>query len=284
VTLSRLLLAAAGLIALGLGTEAGAAPPPVRVMSVNQCADQLVMMLLPPERIASVSYLADRGAATPALAAEARRLRRNQGLAEEVLAEKPDLIVAGRFTTGTLKTLARKVGIPVIELDPAASFQDIRVQTLALGRALGAEARARALIAGMDAELAELARTAPGRSVLAIGWNGGGRVAGRASLFDAILTAAGGRNPAAAEGWFERALDLEQLLAMRPRPDLLLYGRGGTYDAARDDGPQHPALLRAFRGRRLAYDEAAYQCGTPYAARQAKALRQAMLTMLRAAP
>ena len=44
----------AALMAL-LAGAAIAAPKPMRVMSVNQCADQLIMLLLPPDRIASVT-------------------------------------------------------------------------------------------------------------------------------------------------------------------------------------------------------------------------------------
>jgi iron complex transport system substrate-binding protein len=252
----------------------------MRVMSVNQCADQLVMALLPPERIASITYLSQRGSATPELTARARRLKANHGLTEEALSAGPDLIVAGRFTTGTLKRLARRSGVAVIELDPADDFPAIRSQTLALGAALGEPGRARALVRRMDRTLAELKRTAPARPILAVGWNGGGRVSGRGSLFDAILTAAGGVNPAAAPDAFERSLDLEQLLSLNPRPDLLLYGMVAGASVAPVDGPRHPALARAYGGRRLAYRQDAYLCGTPFAADEAVALRASMLKAL----
>lgn len=270
----------AALIALVAG-EASAAPRPMRVMSVNQCADQLVMLLLPPERIASITYLGGRSAVTPALAAKAKGLTANHGLSEEALAERPDLIVAGLYTTATLRKLARQVGVPVIELAPAEDFDAIRVQTLQLGEALGEPARARALVARMDATLAELKRTAPIKPIVAIGWNGAGRVVGRRSLFNAILTAAGGDNPVADRGAFERTLDLEQLLALQPQPDVLLYASGQPGALASRDNTQHPVLVRAYGPRRLAYVQDAYQCGTPYAADEALALRRAMLAAMR---
>ena len=270
----------AALIAL-LAGGASAAPRPVRVMSVNQCADQLVMLLLPPERIASITYLGGRAAVSPALAAKAKGLKANHGLAEEALTYRPDLIVAGLYTTTTLRTLAKRVGIPVIELEPAEDFDAIRAQTLRLGDALGEPARARNLVARMDVTLNALKRTAPAQPIKAIGWTGGGGVTGRRSLFNAILAAAGGYNPVADKGAFERTLDLEQLLLLKPQPDVLLYASGQPGGLASLANTQHPALVRAYGGRRMSYRQDAYQCGTPLAADQAVALRRSMLAAIR---
>jgi iron complex transport system substrate-binding protein len=269
------LLAAAALVP----AVPAAAAKPRRVMSMNQCADQLVMMLLDPGRIGSVTYLAQSGAVSPALAAKARGLRTNHGLAEEVLAQKPDLIVAGAVTTPLTRRLARQIGIPLIALKPARSFEDIRSQMRRLGQALGEPARAEAWIARMDATLAELARTAPAHRIAVAAWNGAGRAPGKASLFDAILTAAGGYDVAANDGASERSLDLEQLLTLKPQPEVLLYGVSQrTRAGARAEVVRHPVLLRAYGSRRLSYPENAYACGTPYAADAATDLRKAMLS------
>ena len=270
-------LAAAAI--LSAPVHAYAAPATAqRVMSLSQCGDQLVLMLLGADRIASVSYLAERGAAFPTLAAKAHGLPVNHGLAEEILAQKPDLIVAGAFTSGVARRLAKQSGIPVIELAPADTFQDIRDQMRTLGAALGESDRAEAWIARMDATLIRLARTAPRRPIVAVGWNGAGRVSSGRSLFNSILSAAGGYNVAAGDGAFERSLDLEELLALRPQPDVLLYEDAGRGEIGpRVDQAQHPALLRAYGRRRIAYPANAFTCGTPYAADAAVALRRGML-------
>ena len=54
---------------------AAAKPPshPLRVMSLNQCADQIVLALLPPERITSVTWL-NRDPLTSRMVAEAERV------------------------------------------------------------------------------------------------------------------------------------------------------------------------------------------------------------------
>jgi iron complex transport system substrate-binding protein len=262
----------------------GVAPAkPQRVMSLNACTDQLVLLIAPPERIRSVSYLAARSAATAQLRQLALKTPVNHGLAEEILAQAPDLVIAGPYTSLPAQRLARRSGARVIDIDAADSVEDIRRITRQVAGALGEPARGEALIQRMDAQLAALDRTRPARPMRAIGWNGAGRVPGKHSLFDAILTAAGGVNLGAGGGAFERSLDLEQLLALRPRPDLLLYTAADqTAPTLKTAAVQHPVLRQAYNGRRLAVPD--YACGTPQIADQASALRQQMLAALDARP
>lgn len=270
------------LAALAAPGAAPAPPPrPMRVMSINLCSDQLAMLLLPPQRIASLTYLSRRASVTPALEAQAGATAVNHGLAEEVLAQKPDLIVGSRYTSPATRRVARLLGIPLVELDPANGFDDVRAQLRQLGQAFGDSRRAEAWIARMDAGLAELARTAPARPITAVGWDAAGRVPGERSLFDAVLRAAGGRNLAARPGAQERSLDLESLLRLQPRPQLLLYGTSRRITAGERANLQaHPALVRAFKSRRLAYPQNATACGTPYAVDAAAQLRRDMLAAL----
>lgn len=273
-----ILLAAAALAPAPGGAQASPAKP-MRVMSISLCGDQLAMMLLPPERLTSVTYLSRRASATPALEARARRTPINHGLAEEVLAHRPDLIVASPYTSPATRRVAAMLRIPVVELGQAEGFDDVRAQMRLLGRAFGEDARAEAWIAQMDAVLAGLAATSPTRPVAVVGWDSTGRVPGEHSLFGDILRAAGGRNLAARAGTAGRALDLEQLLRLTPRPEVLLYGSSDQVRAGeRVRLQQHPALERAFGPRRLAYPQNATVCGTPHAAEAAAALRRDLLT------
>lgn len=256
------------------------APKPMRVMSINLCADQMTMLLLPPERISSVTYLAARHSA-PALAAEAKGLKVNHGLAEEVLTERPDLIVGSRYTSPTTRRLVKALGIPLVELDTTDSFADVRAQMRTLGAAFGESARAEALIGAMDARLADLRRTAPARPIRAVSWDGSGRTPGRRSMFNAVLEAAGGVNLAASPGAFERMVDLEQLMRAQPQPDVLLYGASDEVEVGEQVRlRQHPVLMRAYAGRRLAYPQAPVTCGSPYSAEVAAGLRAAMLAAM----
>jgi iron complex transport system substrate-binding protein len=278
------LVAAASLPALATAGAAPAPPAgrkPQRVMTMMVCADQYAMLMLPPSRISSITYVSREGSLTPALDAEAARLPVNHGLAEEVLAQKPDLIVAGTFTTPATRRLVKEMHIPLIELDAAYSFADIRRQTRMLGEAFGEPARAEALIARMDAALEALRRTAPRRKIVAVAWSAGGRVPAKRSVFNSILEAAGGINAAAGADVFVRQLDLEQLLSVRPQPDGLLNAvSGGREAGAQAELVAHPVLDHAYKGRRATYPTGAYRCGSPLAADEAAALRKDLLAVM----
>src|SRR5262249_15413486 len=158
------------------------------VMSINLCSDQLLLDLLPPGRIASVTWLAreDYGSY---LAEKAAHVPLNRGTAEEVLLQHPDLVVAGLYTTTATKDLLKRAHVPLIELPPAEDFDAIRTTTRLLGHAVGEEAKAEALLQKMDATLADLAASAPKQRIAIASWDGGGEVPGPKTLFNAILTA-----------------------------------------------------------------------------------------------
>ena len=245
-------------------------------MSLSLCTDALVLSLLPPERIASVTYLSG-SSSNSALADLARKVGVNYGTAEEVLAQKPDLVIAGIYTTAAPRMLLKRIGASLIELPPAEDFGQIRAVTRELGAAVGETARSEALIAHMDATLAQLARSRPTRRITVVGWDGGGSVPGKDTLFDAILTAAGGVNIAAdMHGARAGSFDLEQLLAVHP--DVLAYGDANAdKPALRTIAAQHPVLRRLYAGRRVVYPELLYSCGVPQSADAAVALRRALL-------
>ncbi|MEM9912788.1 MAG: ABC transporter substrate-binding protein, partial [Pseudomonadota bacterium] len=97
-TLLALLLA--GCAAAGTDVP-GATQRPMRVMSMNLCTDQLVLALLPPERTASVTWLS-RLPGQSLLVEEASQVGVNYALAEEVIDQRPDLVLAGKFTNPAL--------------------------------------------------------------------------------------------------------------------------------------------------------------------------------------
>lgn len=236
-------------------------PKPLRVMSVNQCTDQIVLALLPPERIASVSWLS-RDPAGSLMARAAARVSVNHGQAEEVLAEAPDLVVAGGFTTPALRGMLRRIGWPMIEVDHASSFDDIRRTVRQIAAAVGEPARGEALIADMDARLAQASRDAV-RHPRVAAWDGSGFGAASGTLYDAMLTAAGARNVVREMGGYSYGRpDIETLLKLDP--DLIVQGAavraGGSLG---DEITDHRVVREQWRGRTLRIPQAYYVCGTP---------------------
>ena len=249
-----------------------AANKPQRVMSMNQCTDQLVLALLPPERIASVTWLS-RNPEGSLMAAQAANVGVNHGLSEEVVRQRPDLVVAGSFTTPATRGLLKRLGYPMIEVEHADSFEKIREVTRQVAQAVGEEARGEALIARMDRQLVDLARDR-GPALRVAAWDGAGFNASEGSLYNAVLEAAGAVNvanrpPASTYG----RPDAEVLL--QTAPTLLVKGAGvGRAPGLRDNVERHPLIRTYWDGdRTLTIRQAYYICGTPLVADAAIRLR-----------
>jgi iron complex transport system substrate-binding protein len=270
------LLASAQLVTSGCAghnpTIPAATKRPLRVMSMNQCTDQLVLQLLPPERITSVSWLS-RDSTGSLMAREAARVEINHGLAEEVLDQKPDLVVAGSFTTPALRGMLKRLGYPMIEVEHASSFEDVRDITRQVAAAVGEVARGEALIARMDRQLVDLARD-PGPPIRVVAWDQTGFSAGASTLYDAVLTAAGARNVVREPSSLSyRKPDVEVLL--QAAPTLLVRGSRDPHIAGLGDDVTRHRLVQRFwaRDRTLTIPQAYYTCGTPMVADAAVSLR-----------
>jgi len=268
-------LALAGLLA-AFAPVATAAPvkKPQRIMSVNLCTDLLLLQLVPKSRIASISFLAHQavGAIRPGLD---RGVPVNRGTAEDVVAARPDLILAADYSTPAVRRLAGRLGAPVVEVKTASDFDDIRQGLRRVGRAVGEPAKAEALIARMDARLASLARTRTPVPVPVVAWEGD-TVSGTGDLTEAIMRAAGAKNLAA--GWSEagdRVFTVEQILAARPAA-LLQAQAAEQAPSLRAAEARHPLLARLYRGRIITYPAPLYACGLPQSADAAAALRTAL--------
>ncbi len=272
--------------ALGLGLGAVAAPVPAapqgpvtgakprHIMSLNMCNDLILLMLVPRERIASITYIA-HDAVAELMPGRDRGIPVNRASAEDILVQRPDLILASPWSAAEAKRLGAKVGAPIIEVEAANDFEGIRRVVRQIGAAVGEMPRAEALIREMDGELAALAARRPARPLRVIAWSGDGSVPGRGTLTDAIITAAGGINIGASETEARStSFGLEELLVARP--DAVMQGVGRYHQPALREGvARHPLIDRLFAGRQIDYPAAGYACGLPQTARAARELADA---------
>lgn len=208
------------LLALGALPAASASTlqaPPQRIASLNLCTDQLLLMLVPRARIASVTDWA-RKPESSYMAAAARDIPTNGGLVEAVLPQHPDLILAGPFTDVTLVQLLRKLGYRVEVVAIPQSLAEARDYILHFGELVGAEAAAQALVADMDARLQRIEPLPGAGKALAAVYAPNGVTVGRGTVLADILERAGWRNLGSeqnVEGYGQ--LSLEQLLVAQPR-------------------------------------------------------------------
>ena len=272
-------LAACGVVTGGRqqGEPVAAVLParPQRIMSTNMCSDLLLLMLVPKDRIASITYLAHDAVGVLMPGAD-QGVAINHGTAEEVVEQRPDLILASAWSTPVLRRLAAKVGAPVVEIDSANSFEDIRRVTRQVGGLVGERARAEALIADMDRKLVALERQRPARPIDVVAWSAGDGVPGRGTLTDDIIRAAGAVNLAApmSDDSFS-SFGIEELLAARPAA--IMRGRTDYSEPSVSDAmSEHPVVREAFRGRRITYSTFLHTCGLPQSADAAIQLHEAL--------
>jgi len=255
-----------------------AAAAPQRVVSINLCADELALMLMPGPRLASVTAMA-RDPAETALSALAQAKTPNSGGIEEVLRLAPDLVLATRWSNPfTLRALNDR-SIPVHLVDEARTLNDMRRNIAALATVL--EVNADALLADFDARLARLQGVARGRIVIL---GDGFMTLGPGHVLDALVRHMGLVNIAGEAGipaWGR--LDMETLLTARP--DMLLLGSyRPAAPALQHVSLRHPALARVVAHERITRVESKlWSCGTPVILEVAEALARRGPRAIRAA-
>jgi iron complex transport system substrate-binding protein len=245
---------------------------PMRIMSTSQCTDMLLLQLVPRDRIVSVTYLA-------ATAAEAIRpglgkgVPVNHGSAEELLAQKPDLILAGDLAAPMTVKLAKQLGAPIVTVKTATTFDQIRANTRQVGAAVGEPARAEAIVAEMDRTLAALNAHAPASPYRVVLWTGDS-VPGKQTLANAVIAAAGAVNVAAKGSPFYDSFGVEDLL--EAQPEALIFGHDDVATPSlTQEALQHRLVRKLYAGREVAFPESLLNCGVPQSANAAARLRQA---------
>ena len=229
----------APLLALLLTAPAAAAPPK-RIVSLNPCIDAVLMRIVEPRRIAAISHYSHDPRATSIPLSQALRFPVTSGTAEEVLAMRPDLVLAGpHVALSTIHALERQ-NIRLLRLAVPESVKESKAQITELSTVLNVPQRGRRLNARIDAALAH-ARPQDKQFVPALIWQGGGMVPGAHTLADELLRRTGFRNMSSVYGLQQwDVLPLEHLLARPPR---VLFSAGGAA-GDRDRMLSHPAIRR----------------------------------------
>ncbi len=268
-----LALAAAILLPAPLG-KAAASPPlparPVRIVSLNLCTDQLLMQLVDPARIAAVTHLA----ADPhysAMAAEAQRLPITRGTAEEVIALRPDLVLAGTFSARQAVAMLRRLGYPVVELAPETDFAAITANIRLLAAAVGEEERGAAMVREVEAALAAVPPV-PQDPPLYADYAANGFSSGDGTLLAEVANRAGFRTLGQHLGWDGvRQVSLEQLL--HTPPAVIDLGDPATAPALAQETVRHPAMRHLLRDAEVLATPSRYTaCGNLRTLRALEAL------------
>jgi len=217
--------------------------PPERIVSINLCADELLLLLADPKQISALTHLShDEGASY--FQTKALPYPTTTGLAEEVLPFKPDLVIAGEYGGIQTVNLLKKLGVRVETLPLANNMQQVFGNIELIAKLSGHPERGAEIIKTMQERLAKLPAANP-QAPLAAVYDPNGYTVGPESLRGQSMRLAGWRNAGELAGVRDYgSLDLETLV--RLQPDALIDSPYtiNTYSRA-EALSKHPALRGA---------------------------------------
>jgi iron complex transport system substrate-binding protein len=216
---------------------------PQRIVSINMCTDELLLRLADRDRIASVTWLS-QDSRNGNMASAAAAIPANHALAEEVLSFHPDLVLSGVFTPRTTVDLLKRTGVRVAEFPVAQTLEDVRRQIREVAATIGETERGEAMVAEMDARLAELAPRAHARPLKAIVLSPNGYTVDKGSLVDDLMRRAGLDNIAAHLG-IDNYLEIPlEIVALQQADVLILTGEGVSTPSLATEALHHPIVAK----------------------------------------
>lgn len=260
-------------VALMSGQAFASPSAPKRVVSMNLCTDQLAMLLADKGQLISVSYLA-ASQTSSVMVKEAKAIGTNHGLAEEIFRLKPDLVIAGTFTTRTTVNLLRRLNIPVEEFKPAYSISDIRGHIKRMGELLGQQDKARHLTETFDADLAAIRARNEDKPKVIGSYGANSYTSGFGTLENEIIKTAGLIHMGEQLGLKGTIkLPIESLL--HANPDYIMSWRHWSDRPGRSTEILHHPVLDKFFGseRHIKADSRLWICGLPFVTRAIKNLQ-----------
>ncbi|MEO1656995.1 MAG: ABC transporter substrate-binding protein [Pseudomonadota bacterium] len=229
---------------------------PLRIVSLDYCADQFVLkfadreniLALSPDATEDFSYMRDAAIGLPTV----------RPIAENVLILEPDLVVRSYGGGPSATMFFERAGIEVLNVGWTDTIEDVIANVERLSAALGAAEEGQAVASDMRTRLLAMANTE--RSVETLYVTPGGVTTGPGSLVHEILIAAGLSNFQDEDGW--RSLPLERLAY--EEPDLVAAAFVETLRSSPSQwsASQHPVAQAQLNGANVVPLEGAWTaCG-----------------------
>jgi len=235
---------------------------PVRILNYGLWLDNIVLGMLPPERLVGIDHMADDPNSSNIVdIAEGIAEKINHPSAERVLALHPDVVfLDADIDAGPAQTLP-ELGIRVVACKKPHNAEELRAAVRMVAAALGEEEKGEALVALFDAEREALAgrlkEVPPDARKTVVVISMSPTYGSRGGLFDGLCGMAGVTNGAAEIGLTAgQSLTKEHIVAVNP--DFLIvpvWNDHGSYDIEKFNREymDDPALqtVRAIRERRI---------------------------------
>ena len=238
---------------------------PQRIVSMNLCTDQLLLLLADPDKIVSVSYLAlEEHSSFVADKVRKAGYIVNHNLPEEILPLDADLVVTGQFLHQEATRLLLNLGQNVHTFPVFSSLDDVKSNIRRMAELLGEKERGEALVQQMKDTQKRLTGLVTDEPVPAVSYHARGYTQGKNTLLDELMTLAGWHNIArdfGIEGYGR--LGLEELLLAQPQQMIVSDYAPGTRSLGQVY-THHPALKKLFNGKEpISLDTRLLICGGP---------------------
>ena len=226
-----------------------------RLVSLNLCADAYLMAFAKPEQILGLT----QQSSDPTLSAfveEASNFPVSGGRISNIIEQHPDIIIINNYSPPPNKALMDRLGIKIVKLDAANSYQTARTEILQLGKAIQRLEAAKAYLAQLDKELEDARHTKLTYMPSIINYQRRGIVVGETHILDDIIQLAGAQNLGRDTGRTIGPMSLENLMRLQPDYVLSISENDEQTLKAQDRGSEilsHPALQKMFSAERHIY-------------------------------
>lgn len=248
---------------------------PKRIIPLSIGTDEIVVDLVPLERIAALTYLSDDPGisnVTEQAKLVAAKVKANP---EHIIALQPDLVIIPDWQPQELSQILRSAGIPVYVYHAPNTVEEVKLNIRELAKVLGEEQAGNQLIARMDSQLAaikeQVDKVAPEQRKTVIRFSLLGAGGGKDSLFDNLCRYAAVTNGAAAAGLGKNEmLSKEQIVQINPDVFIMpMWDHTGKTDMNqyREEVYGDPGLqsVKAVRNNQLIMAPDKYQnCSSHY--------------------
>jgi iron complex transport system substrate-binding protein len=221
------------------------------IVSLNPCLDAILVEIAPPAQVLALSHYSRDAGSSSIPAATAARYGVTGGTAEEVIAVRPDLVLASIYLPQPTRTALERSGLKVATFDSPASVAQSIAQVRAVAQLAGRMREGEALTARIAVPAA-----APQPPIDALLWQEGEIVAGESTLIAELLRQEGFSSDAARRGLDQAdRVSLESVLADPPQV-LLVAGKAA--------GQRHPLVMKSYKSMVVAdFAPSLVYCGGP---------------------
>ena len=218
------------------------AAAPNRVISLDYCADQFVLKLLPKERILAVSPDATRSFSY--MRNHAVGMSQVRPLAEDVLIQSPDMVVRSYGGGTHITQFMNSVGVPVVQIPVlTSSIDSIRQSVRFVAKQLGVSQRGEMVIADFDRRIDAIIPVSDDKQALYM--TPTGVTSGPSTLVHEIMRTAGYQNFETRAGWW--SLPLERLAYEQPDLVVAAFFDKYTHYPNLWSAMRHPVALRQLK-------------------------------------